>query len=98
MKRINKENIVNWLIKCYYTIIGWYRCKFVFNPKDKDEMIVSNKLNKSNIVLTYKYLGNKTFYNTIQAMETTTGLTYIKSNKVTLKYWEIGILNLQKIT
>jgi hypothetical protein len=51
--------------------------------------------NKSNVVNGYKYLGNKTFYKTMQAMEPTTGVVFFKSEKITLKYWEVGILNLK---
>lgn len=98
MKKINKENIVNWLIKCYYTIIGWHKCKFIFNPKDENEMITSDILNKkNNIMTTFKYLGKKTFYYTTQAIEPTTGIIYYKSNKIIYPYWQIGILKFKKI-
>lgn len=89
--------MIQFLIKIYYSIIGWYRCIFIFNPNNEDEIITSNVLynNKSNVVNGYKYLGNKTFYKTMQAMEPTTGVVFFKSEKITLKYWEVGILNLK---
>lgn len=98
MKKINKENIVNWLIKCYYTIIGWYKCNYEFNPKDENEIIISDILNKkNNIIRSYKYLGKKTFYYTTQGMEPTTGVVYFESNKIIYPYWQVGVLKFKKI-
>ena len=98
MKKINKENIINWLIKCYFSIIGFYMCNFIFDPKSEHEMLISDILNKEkNIMRTFKYLGKKTFYYTTQYMEPTTGVIYFRSESINYPYWKIGILKFKKI-
>ena len=99
MKKINKENIINWLIKCYYAIIGWYKCKFVFNPKDENELIICEYFERKfhDRVIAFKYLGKKTFYRTTPAMERIYGVIYYESEKIIYPYWQVGILRFKKL-
>lgn len=97
---INKDKIARYLVKTYFSIVGWYRCNFVFTNALKhpttNEIIIAKALNeKSNTATAYQYLGEKIFFKTTQIMEPTTGVILTDSSKIKLEYWKIKALDLQ---
>ena len=82
-----KNKIKLWLLKTYYSIVGFFLIKKV---KNNEKLYFVQ--NKSNIYKTYKYVGNKNFVINTQCMEPTTGVTFFKEEKTAIKYWVLGCL------
>lgn len=88
-----KNKIKLWLLKTYYSIVGFFLImKVKYNKK---LYFVQN--DSSNIITTYKYIGNNNFIVNTQCMEPTTGVVVFKEYKTLIKYWAIGCLFKNKI-
>jgi hypothetical protein len=87
-----KNKIKLWLLKTYYSIVGFFLIMKV--KKNKKLYFIQNN---SNIIKTYKYVGNNNFIINIQGMEPTTGVVVFKEYKTLIKYWVIGSLFKNKI-
>jgi hypothetical protein len=68
-----KNKIKLWLLKTYYSIVGF----FLIMKVKKDKKLYFTQ-NNSNIIKTYKYVGNNNFIINIQGMEPTTGVVVFK--------------------
>jgi hypothetical protein len=82
-----KNKIKLWLLKTYYSIVGFFLIKKI---KNNERLCFTQ--NNDNIITTYKYVGNKNFIINIQGMEPTTGVVFFKEYKTLIKYWVIGSL------
>lgn len=87
-----KNKIKLWVLKTYYSIVGF----FLIMKVKKDKKLYFTQ-NNSNIITTYKYIGNNNFIINIQGMEPTTGVVAFKEYKTFIKYWVIGSLFKNKI-
>lgn len=82
-----KNKIKLWLLKTYYSIIGFFLIKKVKN-NEKLYLIQNN----DNVFKTYKYVGDNNFIINVQYMEPTTGVVVFKEFKTPIKYWSLGCL------
>jgi hypothetical protein len=87
-----KNKIKLWLLKTYYSIVGF----FLIMKVKKDKKLYFTQ-NNSNVIKTYKYVGSNNFIINVQGMEPTTGVVVFKEYKTVIKYWAIGSLFKNKI-
>lgn len=87
-----KNKIKIWLLKTYYSIVGFF---LIMKVKKNKKLYFTQ--NNSNVITTYKYVGNNNFIINIQGMEPTTGVVVFKEYKTLIKYWVIGSLFKNKI-
>lgn len=85
MKKKNKYNIV----KFVFSIIGLY--KTIFKFKKGHKYIGGIQKNAASI-----YRGNRTFYESFNAVEPTYGVCVFTTRNKTYKYWELGFFKWTK--
>lgn len=81
-----KKRIVMFLLKLYYSIIGFFLIKKVIK---KNYLLVSYK---KDYLKTIKPLGNKMYKVNYQFLERTYGVQYFNEKTEKIKYWVIGVL------
>lgn len=87
-----RNKIKLWLLKTYYSIVGFF---LIMKVKNNEKLYFTQ--NNSNTIKTYKYVGNNNFIINIQCMEPTTGVAIFKEYKTLIDYWAIGCLFKNKI-
>lgn len=87
-----RNKIKLWLLKTYYSIVGFF---LIMKVKKNKKLYFTQ--NNSNVITTYKYVGNNNFIINVQGMEPTTGVVVFKEYKTLIKYWVIGSLFKNKI-
>lgn len=80
----NKEPFRRKLVRLFYTIKGFFAEKNMRTGLYYSSAHLPNSR--------YMYVGNKTFYRAF-VKEVCPGVAYSSQDKVTYKYWEIGILD-----
>lgn len=87
-----KNKIKLWLLKTYYSIVGFF---LIMKSKNNKKLYFTQ--NNGNVISTYKYVGNNNFIINTQCMEPTTGVVVFKEYKTLIKYWALGCLFKNKI-
>lgn len=87
-----KNKIKLWLLKTYYSIVGFF---LIMKVKNNEKLYFTQ--NNGNVISTYKYVGNNNFIINVQAMEPTTGVVVFKEYKTFIKYWALGCLFKNKL-
>jgi hypothetical protein len=82
-----KNKIKLWLLKTYYSIVGFF---LIMKVKNNEKLYFTQ--NNGKVISTYKYLGNNNFIINTQCMEPTTGVVVFKEYKTLIKYWALGCL------
>lgn len=82
-----KNKIKLWLLKTYYSIVGFF---LIMKVKNNKKLYFTQ--NNGNVVTTYKYVGDNNFIINTQCMEPTTGVTFFKEEKMVIEYWVLGCL------
>lgn len=82
-----KNKIKLWLLKTYYSIVGFF---LIMKVKNNEKLYFTQ--NNGNVISTYKYVGNNNFIINTQCMEPTTGVVVFKEYKTLIKYWALGCL------
>jgi hypothetical protein len=72
------------IVKFVFSVIGWYKATFVF--KEGHKYLGGMQKNAASI-----YRGNRTFYESFNAVESTWGVCVFTTRNKTYKYWELGI-------
>lgn len=72
------------IVKFAFSVIGWYKATFVF--KEGHKYLGGIQKNAASI-----YRGNRTFYESFNAVEPTWGVCVFTTRNKTYKYWELGI-------
>lgn len=81
-----KSKILMFLMKLYYSIVGFFLIKKVIK---KNYLLVSYK---KDYLKTIKPLYNKMYKVNYQFIEKTYGVEYFNENTENIKYWVIGVL------
>lgn len=81
-----KKRIVMFLLKLYYSIIGFFLIKKVIK---KNYLLASYK---KDYLKTIKPLGDKMYRVNYQFLERTYGVQYFNEKTEKIKYWVIGVL------
>jgi hypothetical protein len=87
-----KNKIKLWLLKTYYSIVGFF---LIMKVKNNEKLYFTQ--NNGNVISTYKYVGNNNFIINTQCMEPTTGVVVFKEYKTLIKYWALGCLFKNKL-
>lgn len=87
-----KHKIKLWLLKTYYSIVGFF---LIMKVKNNEKLYFTQ--NNGNVISTYKYVGNNNFIINTQCMEPTTGVVVFKEYKTLIKYWALGCLFKNKL-
>lgn len=87
-----KNKIKLWLLKTYYSIVGFF---LIMKVKNNEKLYFTQ--NNGNVISTYKYVGNNNFIINTQCMEPTTGVVVFKEYKTLIKYWVLGCLFKNKL-
>lgn len=87
-----KNKIKLWLLKTYYSIVGFF---LIMKVKNNEKLYFIQ--NNGNVISTYKYVGNNNFIINTQCMEPTTGVVVFKEYKTLIKYWALGCLFKNKL-
>lgn len=80
------SNIKLWLLKLYYSILGF----FLISRIKRNNLVLTQ--NTPTTLKTYKPIDGKQFIINLQAMEPSSGVTFFKEYKQEIKYWAIGAL------
>lgn len=80
------SNIKLWLLKSYYSILGFF---LILKIKRNKRVLFGDS---GHIAKTYKPINGKEFIINLQAMEPTNGVIFFKEYKQEIKYWTIGAL------
>lgn len=78
------KKIKYYIVKFVFSIIGWYKATFVF--KEGHKYLGGIQKNAASI-----YRGNRTFYESFNAVEPTCGVCVFSTRNKTYKYWELGL-------